>query len=421
MEVPAGPDPEATPTSFGPFRSAETCGTCHPQHLADWEASMHAYAASDPLMIRMAEMADAESGGGAFRGDDCRRCHGPAQHRQNQWLATLPPGFDPFLEDLTQDGVNCDVCHSVQIVPPVGSIDYLDDVDPDGPKLAGIADPVPNEFHESRRDNSYVTSINCAPCHQVNLPDGTGIENTYTEWSRSSLSGLGNTDCQDCHMPAEIGPAAVGGPDRTIHRHTFVGVDYALEPFRGIDRDAQQQRVADLLQNSVSVTADVPTSVAAGSTLDVALRVVNDRTGHAIPSGTSFSREMWIEVRVLDGKGATLYHSGALAANGDLVEDADLEWFGSIATDASGARTFFTWRMAAIDESRLLQHGGIRDADYPIDVPAGTTGPLTVETALRFRPLRPEILRLTDLEQYLPIRVFPMWEDSRTVAVTPAP
>ena len=70
----------------------------------------------------------------------------------------------------------------------------------------------------------------------MNLADSTGVENTYTEWLGSFYSGFG-VECQDCHMPAYTGRAAEGGPIRPdVHRHRFVGVDYATIPFRGIDR-----------------------------------------------------------------------------------------------------------------------------------------------------------------------------------------
>ena len=412
-----GPDPGE---GLGPFRSAESCGECHPLHLADWEASMHAYAGFDPVMRRLTEMADAESGTGERRGNECRACHDPARVRQDRWLAGLPPEVDPLVEDLTADGVNCDVCHSVQIVPPVGDVTFLDDVDPDDPKIAGIEDPVPTPAHASGAETAFVSSVSCAPCHQVNTKSGVGLENTYTEWLETSFAAFGR-ECQDCHMPPETGQASLGGPARTVHRHFFTGVDHALVPFRDIDRGAQEERVAELLRNSVSVLPHVAPSVTEGETLDLEIEVVNDRTGHSIPSGTSFQREMWLEVTVTDGTGHELLHTGALDADGDLVEDPKLATFGSIARDAAGNRTFFTWRMESIDESGLLEYGAARTAGYPVVVPVGTAGPIRVDMALRFRAYRPAILREIGLPELLPLRVFTMWEATATVAIGTAP
>jgi hypothetical protein len=405
-----------------PFRSAATCGGCHPQHLEEWKASMHAYADSDPVMRKMAEIAASEPGGSI--GSECFACHAPARVRQESWLASLPPTANPLVEDLSMDGVTCDVCHSSDSVPPGGSIDFLPDVDPSGPKLAGLRNPAPNSFHESAHDNSFTTSVTCAPCHQVNLDDGSGLENTFREWSDSNLSGQG-IECQACHMPAYAGPAATGGPLRPdLHRHTFTGVDYALTDFRGIDRDAQKQAIRELLQGAVRVAVTgVPTTTSAGASFSFDVSVENHNSGHSIPSGTSFAREMWIAITVRDASGA-IYRSGYLEANGDLVAasaDPDLEFFGSTMRDASGNPTFFSWRAASIDESLLLPFGFTRTATYTVDVPIGAVGPLTVEMALNFRPMDPRVIRAVELDELLPIEIFEMWSDERTVAVTSAP
>jgi hypothetical protein len=298
-------------------------------------------------------------------------------------------------------------------------------VDPRGPKLGGLRDPSPNPVHESRFDNSYQTSINCAPCHQVNLDDGTGLENTYDEWTQSIYGGF-PVQCQECHMPKYTGRAAETGPVREdVHRHVFVGVDYATVPFRGIDRDQQKDEIRELLRRSVraGIQGAAPTAAPDGGSFSFTVEVENDQTGHSIPSGTSFSREMWIQVDVRDAMGATVYRSGWLVgADQDLVTaavDPDLALYQSRMFDSGGQRTFFTWRAAAIDESDLIAVGETKTAAYTVDVPAGTPGPLTVDVALRFRPVAPEIARLVGESGLLPFEIFDMWTTSFAVAVTP--
>ncbi len=407
-------DGEADPA---PFRAAETCGSCHPNHLAEWKASMHAFGGVDPVLLESVERARLEVGEAAA--NECIECHSPALVRQERYLASLGPDADPIVEDLSEDGVNCDVCHSIDIVPPLGDISFLHDVDPTGPKLAGIEDPIPNSFHESRADASFRTSAQCRSCHQIFLDDGTALENTFLEWENSILSGQG-IECQDCHMPSYTGTAAIGGPERIVHRHTFVGVDYATEPFRGIDRDAQIAEVANLLANSVTMTTDVPASVGEGETLTLRFPVTNDRTGHAIPSGTSFSREMWLEVEVRDAADDVVYRSGWLEADDSLTEsDPDLVKFGSKLYDSDGQPTVFLWRAASIDESGLLQYGDTRVAEYTFDVPPGTPGPLAVNATLWFRSFPPAKLAELDLERLLPLVRFEMASELASVDVLP--
>jgi hypothetical protein len=54
-------------------------------------------------------------------------------------------------------------------------------------------------------------------------------------------------------------------------------------------------------------------------------------------------------------------------------------------------------------------------------VPIGAVGPLTVEMALNFRPMDPRVIRAIELDELLPIEIFEMWSDERTVAVTSTP
>jgi hypothetical protein len=359
---PPPPEPE--------FASAASCGECHPNHLSEWESSMHAFGGVDPVMHAMNALAKAESEPGI--GESCIACHAPAAEQAGTPTTAL-----------LEEGVSCDVCHSMIDVPPVADIHFLSELDPSGPKVAAMPAPIPNESHESVQRPFFATSAQCAPCHQVNFPNGKGLENTFQEWSDSNLSGMG-IECQDCHMPEYSGQAAVGGPAReNLHRHTFTGVDYAYEPFRGIDLDAQKEAIRTLLQNSVAMTVhDV--AIVAPNSFGFSVTVLNDRTGHSIPSGVSFAREMWVEAVVTDDSGVTLLHSGSVHPNGDLVtevEDPQLGFFGAIAYDAQGNPTSMNFRAVTLDESRMIPFQESKTFAYSAAIPPGATSPLHLEVA----------------------------------------
>jgi hypothetical protein len=360
---------------------------------------MHAFGGVDPVMQRMNEVARVESGGQGI-GESCVACHAPAAERAATHTTAL-----------LEEGVSCDVCHSMTDVPPIADIAFLAELDPSGPKVAAMPAPVPNEAHESLQRPFFATSTQCAPCHQVNFPSGKGLENTFVEWSNSNLSGMG-IECQDCHMPEYSGQAAVDGPPRAnLHRHMFTGVDYAYEEFRGIDLDAQKEEIRTLLQNSVTMTVHDISSPAPGSPFNFQVTVLNDRTGHSIPSGVSFAREMWIEATVSDGTGTTLLHSGSLHPNGDLVstaEDPQLAFFGAIAYDAQGHPTSMNFRAVSLDESRMIPFQESKSASYTTALPGGVTSPIHLEVVLRFRPVRPSMIRELALDRLLPIEVFEM-------------
>jgi Cytochrome c554 and c-prime len=397
----------AVPPAFAP---AADCGTCHPDQLAEWEASRHAFSGVDPLMLRMSEVA------GPAVAPVCKQCHAPAQQRAER----LGTGATV---DLSHDGLNCDVCHSFSEVPPAGDVQFMRDVDPSGPKYGNLESPVPTPAHGSERRTWYGGSRACAPCHQFNLADGSGLENTFTEWEASVLAGMG-VECQECHMPRYTGSAAKDAPVRdNLHRHTFVGPDYAYTDFRGVDLAAQKDAIRQLLQNAVHVDVEgMPATVPAGQSLDFGIRVTNDRTGHSIPSGVSFARQMWLAITVRDANTNVIYESGALTANGDLPsasEDPDLQGFFAVMYDATGAPTPFAWLAASIDETGLLRYLESRRVDYHVPVPAATPGPLTVQATLRFRSLPPAVVRELGLDDILPIEIFDMWTTSVPVGVDP--
>ncbi|MEE9381845.1 MAG: hypothetical protein V3V08_00325 [Nannocystaceae bacterium] len=144
--------------------------------------------------------------------------------------------------------------------------------------------------------------------------------------------------------------------------------------------------------------------------------------GHSIPSGTSFTRELWIEVVVTDAAGNVFYTSGLPAANGDLPDldlDPDLTLYSATLYDAAGDRTFFTWRAVDIDESHLHQAGEASEPQYKIHVPLSAVGPLTLDTRLRLRAMPPALLRELGLDDILPLAIHTIWEQSDTIAVVP--
>jgi len=113
-------------------------------------------------------------------------------------------------------------------------------------------------------------------------------------------------------MPEYVGQAAKDGPERTLHRHTFVGVDVSLLPedeFPGYHE--MRAATAELLQEAATFSAQIES----GRRLALSIR---NLAGHALPSGATAERQMWVEAVVTDAAGAIVFESGTLDERGDL-------------------------------------------------------------------------------------------------------
>jgi len=183
---------------------------------------------------------------------------------------------------------------------------------PDGIRRATIEDPMENDAHASEYSELHASSELCGSCHAVTNPRGALIEETFPEWEASEAAAEG-LQCQDCHMPEYSGQAAPDAPERTLHRHTFVGVDVSLLPedeFPGYQE--MRDLTAQLLQSSVEAefAFDSQTRQLSSS--------IRNLAGHAVPSGATAERQMWLRTIVRDAQGSVVFASGTLDANGDI-------------------------------------------------------------------------------------------------------
>ncbi len=296
----------------------EDCAECHPQHVQEWSISNHAYAAKDPVFHAMTRLGQEQSNGKL--GQFCIQCHSPIGLAQNLAPVTFDEAEGKFVQDtenlgaLGQTGVSCDVCHTItNVLQPVNArVVYT----PDGVRRATIKDPVETPAHASEYSPLHEESEVCGPCHAVTNPKGAKLEETFNEWEASSFAQPGGQTCQDCHMPAYTGKATDDGPERTLHRHTFVGVDVSLLPpeeFPGYDE--MRDLTSTLLKESAIMTAQAD---AANKQINVNIQ---NLAGHALPSGATAERQMWLEVIVRDAQGQVVFESGTLDENGDLRDE----------------------------------------------------------------------------------------------------
>ncbi|MBI9051089.1 MAG: hypothetical protein JEZ00_16830 [Anaerolineaceae bacterium] len=228
---------------------------------------------------------------------NCATCHTP--------LSALdqPYAVDPNqLSGVELEGINCDFCHKVWDVtldpqtqlpyenqPGVLSMEFLRP--PEGHQFfAGPLDDVaPGEdtFVSIQNESAF-----CASCH-YGVFWNTPIYNSYGEWLDSDYSDAENGQtCQDCHMPQTSATyfalpeqGGIARDPQTIFSHQMTG---ASDP--------------ELLQNAVTMQSEVRQQ---GDRIIVDIKIVNDKTGHSVPSDSPL-RQMILIVQVVDENGQRL-------------------------------------------------------------------------------------------------------------------
>lgn len=392
------------------FEASETCQPCHPVHFKEWSGSMHAYAVKDPVWMSVNIIGQSQYTNALDQA--CVPCHATI----GMLIGETPHGgFDPEdMSPVAAEGVGCDICHIISGIHGLENGRF--DIEPGPVKFGTIENPVATSAHESEYSPLYARSEYCGSCHDFVTGAGLELENTYREWIDGGHFMTKKT-CNDCHMATYEGPAAVGGPDRTVHRHDFIGADVALIDFP--NKAEQFEAVTEMMQNALTLGLVIPDTVTAGANLPVTVNVTNDLTGHSVPSGVPFNRQMWLAVVVIDGVGDTVYSSGQLDANLDLMDensafaerDADLVNFQAQMYRADSTKTGGTWDVAYLDNP-AIKPTETRASDYSIPIPADTPGPLDIFVKLRFRTFPPHVLRAVGNGDLLPIPIIDMESDS---------
>jgi len=395
--------PESPTLSLDDFNSASECAECHAEHYAGWKTSMHAYSMIDPVYRELVALRQAD-----FSGEEdqfCTQCHSAIGTRGGDIVDNF--SFDA-LAPITLEGVTCEACHKVSGLRRADNSGHI--IDATGPVRATIGSPVPSDAHEAVFSELHGSSEFCAGCHDVVETNGVELERPYEEWLESPAPAEGTT-CQDCHMKTYRGRAAPDAPERTLHEHTFVGVDIPLTDGFATDEEMTRIRadVTELLASAASLEVRPAGDLVPGLELDLLVTVTNLIDGHNLPTGSTFIRQLWVEVRATDATGRVLYETGTLDANGDLRDqysalepygDQDLLAFHSTLLDGSGQPVILPW---AAEEHVQRSIPARLSRTFTLFVPTddAIVGPVDVEARLRFRTHPPYLLRLIGLDAYL--------------------
>src|ERR1700682_4799575 len=152
----------------------------------------------------------------------------------------------------------------------------------------------------------------------------------FQEWQHSDYAT--KQTCQDCHMPVVNEAVAVtalyGQPREGMHRHVFVGSNFAMEGMLQDHRDelateaqpeemdAAMKRTTEFLKTQAA--KEKITRVDAmpnGLAVDVH---VENLGGHKLPTAYP-SRRAWLHFAVRGGNGRVGFESGAVTPDGSRI------------------------------------------------------------------------------------------------------
>jgi hypothetical protein len=171
--TPADPHAQSLPTMPGPThtdpapgRAAlnDACVRCHPLQSAEWSASQHRSAHTDPDYQRAVALE---------REDFCQSCHAPE----------AAPVDEPAAAE-GAIGVACVTCHVPHGTEPV----------------LAVPGTRTTEAHALARVDAFAGVDACAGCHEFAFPrqPDVAMQATVTEHAQSAFAA---TACADCHMP----------------------------------------------------------------------------------------------------------------------------------------------------------------------------------------------------------------------------
>lgn len=305
----------------------ETCGACHFDQRSEWDGSPMARAGRNTWVADTYDGNGTPGGAGGFvytrdspaaahtPASECAACHQPEAWVSAPFAALAAPDAD---NPEVAHGVSCDVCHKIAAVDETRT--NFPGLHPDAVTLArpypgdAIAFGVLGDVDfaaPGRMRASYqpqLTAAVCAACHQdKNDPDGDGdfeeadgvvSEPTYQEWLASPYADPASehyATCADCHMPATGAPVAC---DQLEGAYTRPSGDVRSHRIEGT--------TPAYLENAVSVELRAEQD---GEELAVEVDVVNDRTGHHVPTGVTI-RNAILLVEASADDGAPLEHRG---------------------------------------------------------------------------------------------------------------
>lgn len=418
------------------LKHAESCGMegCHVEITRQWNESAHHQSGSTKLYQALIPYVDKASGRDTVR--FCSGCHAP--------VALLTGELDDGkkIVDLNsvgqKEGINCIVCHSITDV---------DEKPQNASYTVSIQkDYLYDRMHKTRHQtliklnprlhrkiwmrDLYKTPEYCASCHSQYVGD---IAHNFKGYSQDQYGQMlkspfyneedaqKSLTCNDCHMPktdqnfyddyisdhrffAAHQALKILSPNNYIYTYPRVNKHgtlfgqwslyknpYAELPLNDLANmwlrgEIKIKEISDKWYEGPVVVMSIkaPEAVSAGSAFNAGVISTNKKAAHDFPAGPLDVIETWIELKVTDGTGKTVYHSGFLDKKNYV--DPGAHFFVAHYYDKNNKPILLheIWNLARV-EKRSIHSGKSVTDNYTISVPQSAKSPLKITATIKYR------------------------------------
>ena len=406
----------STNGAFDPrsLAGSQTCGAsgCHTEIYNEWKTSAHRYAAMDPIFQGIQNVMAKQNGPESTR--YCGGCHDP--------ISLFSGSKNIFVERLTgslgyDEGISCLACHSIQKTDIQGNAnytmtqpkEYLWQWSPDhslGAMARNFLIRAWPAQHNRLSKRMYKKPEYCAACHkqfidqEVNRVGWVQLQNQYDNWAASHWNHKGDAratvECRECHMPLvdSTDPAAGDSMDYNRraddhkHRsHRFLAANSFVPAFLHLDGAEKQVELTNSwLQGHieipeirskwaegpiVKVRIEAPAMAVAGETIPLRVVMTSNKVGHDYPTGPLDMIQSWVELRVQDASGHTVFTSGQrnernfLPPGTFLFKAEPVDQYGNLIDRHN------LWEMVGVRYRRSLFPGYSDTVEYKVMCPSG--------------------------------------------------
>jgi len=287
-ELPAGEKAKGT-KKYSQYEKPEVCKSCHTAIYQQWKRSMMSQSFTHHWdEIEYFELAVPHAKNNPDLKDvvdGCNGCHAPLSYLAGD----LPPPL-PSEGSRANEGVSCDLCHSIRGVENIQSpFNYSYISDPGRIKF-GSKPGLESPHHITKYNEIFEKTELCGSCHNEKSPYGVWVKSTQIEWEEGPYSKEG-VKCFDCHMPGAVGRSASMAKMDTVAQHVFLGAHKPAK-LRGAIELSMHCRETEIPYDGTAL---------------IQVELFNAKAGHKIPTGSVEDRILWLHVEARDSQGNN-YH-----------------------------------------------------------------------------------------------------------------